>query len=399
MNPAKIHKRNWFFATSCVVLVSVSAPPAAAQDCCELSADPATATLPQENEYVTWSIAVDGATALAGAPDHNGGPLMPDSGRVIVFDFDDPSWVQAAVLKADDEFADDLFGWAVALDGDFALIGAPRDDDGGSDSGSAYIFQRVSGSWTQVAKLTASDADVGELFGWSVAINGDLAVIGAIFGDNATLDDVGAVYVFDRNDPNPDDWGQVEKLNASDGAADDWFGRSVSIDGPVIVVGAPLADQPAIQQGAAYIFRFDDPNWVEEAKLTALDASAADNFGQSPNRRQALGAETRMGTNRPIVMNGDRGANGALPRIRPAVARVRAEKPDFRMGPVAERFVVGRAAPAQRHPVAGGQILAPRIFESAEMLDDQWAVLGGLDHRTPRALVTAQGKLLMLRPV
>lgn len=282
MNPVSIHKSNWFFATSCVVLVSVSAPPAAAQICCELSADPATAAQPQEVEYLTWSIAVDGATALAGAPNFDGdNPFMSDSGRVIVFNFNGSSWVEVDELTADDENDYDLFGRAVALDGDFAVIGAPRDDDGGSDSGSAYIFQRVSGSWSQVAKLTASDADVGEFFGWSVAIQGDLAVIGAIFGDSAAFDDVGAVYVFDRNFPNPDDWGQVEKLNASDGAVGDWFGRSVSIDGPVIVVGVPFADEATANQGAAYIFRFNDPNWIEEDKLTPLVSSPDDNFGES----------------------------------------------------------------------------------------------------------------------
>ena len=176
---------------------------------------------------------------------------------------------QVAKLAAADAAPDDRFGTAVAIDGDTAVVGAPDDDDAGDQSGSAYVFVRDATSiWQQVKKLTAADAAAGDRFGRSVAISGDTVVIGASDDDDAG-DDSGSAYVFDRNDGGTNDWGEVKKLTAADAAAGDRFGTAVAISGDSIVIGAP-----AFGSASAYVFERNDGganNWGEVKKLTDPD--------------------------------------------------------------------------------------------------------------------------------
>ena len=119
-------------------------------------------------------------------------------------------------LLAGDGAADDMFGWSVAVSGDTAIIGAYGDDDKGDFSGSAYVFVRAAdGTWSQQAKLTAADGEVGDYFGSSVAVSGDTAVIG-VFGDDDKGSFVGSAYVFVRAANGT--WSQQAKLTADDGA-------------------------------------------------------------------------------------------------------------------------------------------------------------------------------------
>lgn len=179
-------------------------------------------------------------------------------------------------LIAADGAADDAFGWRVAIDGDVALVGADFDDDDGTSSGSAYVFRRVAGSWVQEAKLTASDGDALSKFGGSVSISGDLALIGA-HGDFDNGQFSGSAYVFRFDGAN---WIEEAKILASDGEASDQFGISVAISGDTAFVGA-LTDDPGTQAGSVYVFEFNGASWVEEANLTASDASNDDRFGTS----------------------------------------------------------------------------------------------------------------------
>ena len=152
-------------------------------------------------------------------------------------------WTQVAKLTAGDGAADDHFGSSVSIDGDTMVIGANQDDDKGYNSGSAYVFTRdtagdLASGWTQVAKLTADDGAAYDYFGYSVSIDGDTVVIGAI--ETTTRENSGSAYVFTRDTPGDlaSGWTQVAKLTAGDGAADDYFGISVSIDGDTMVIGA-----------------------------------------------------------------------------------------------------------------------------------------------------------------
>ena len=136
---------------------------------------------------------------------------------------------------------------------------------------------------SEVKKLLASDAESGDEFGFSVAVSGDTAVVGAI-GESAGANRAGAAYVYQRSQGGADNWGEVKKLVASDPQALDFFGRSVAISGDTVVVGAPILAVPEAGPGAAYVFQRDEggaDNWGEVKKLIASDAEARDNFGGS----------------------------------------------------------------------------------------------------------------------
>lgn len=159
----------------------------------------------------------------------------------------------------------------VALSGDIAVVGAREDDQRATDAGAVYVYRRSGGAWVQQAKLTASDASVNAAFGWSVAIDGDTIVVGS--PRSATL--AGALYVFTRSG---DTWTQQAKLLASDGVMPDQLGMSVSISGGTILAGAIGKASGA---GAAYVFTNSAGGWIQQAKLTASDPAANDVFGYS----------------------------------------------------------------------------------------------------------------------
>jgi hypothetical protein len=160
------------------------------------------------------------------------------------------------------------------------VIGAFLDDVGANtDQGSAYIFVRAGTTWTQQAKFIASDGAAGDFFGYSVSISGDYAVIGAYVDDVGANSNQGSAYVFMRSGTT---WAQQAKLIASDGAAGDYFGSSVSISGDYVVIGARGDDIGAnYDQGSAYVFVRSGTTWTQQAKLTTSDGAAGDQFGNS----------------------------------------------------------------------------------------------------------------------
>jgi hypothetical protein len=211
---------------------------------------------------------LDGDTAIIGAPldDDNG----VDSGSVYIFIRTGTTWTQEAKLLPSDGAAYDYFGYTAAIDGDTALVGAINDDDNGADSGSAYIFIRTGTTWTQQAKLLASDGEAGDQFSsYGISISGDTALIGACGDDEYR----GSTYVFTRNGTN---WNQQQKLVAPDGKAEDYFGWWVGIDGDTALIGAGGCNQ---YQGAAYVFTRTDITWTQQAKLEASDGATNDQFG------------------------------------------------------------------------------------------------------------------------
>ena len=195
-------------------------------------------------------------------------------------------WIQQIKLTAGDGAADDQFGNSVAIYGDTIVVGAPGDDDNGYISGSAYVFARPESGWAdmppETAKLTASDGAAGDFVGYSVAINGDTIVVGAQ-GDDDKGDSSGSAYVFARPENGWADMTETAKLTASDGSAEDVFGYSVAISDDTIVVGANGDDDKGDYSGSAYVFT-KLGGWTdmtETAKLTASDGSAEDGFGNS----------------------------------------------------------------------------------------------------------------------
>ncbi|MHC4976917.1 MAG: hypothetical protein ACYTF7_09985 [Planctomycetota bacterium] len=232
-----------------------------------------------------YSISVSGDTLLVGAigDDDNGS----GSGSAYVYRWSGGGWVFEAKLTASDGASGDAFGSAVAMDGGTALIGAQYTDGGGALSGSAYVFVRSGTTWTEQAKLMASDAALGDQFGEAVALDGDTALVGAFDDDDAAGADQGSAYVFVRSGST---WTQQAKLLASDAASSDLFGRSVSLDGGTALIGAQRDDDAGLSSGSAYVFVRSGTTWSEQAKLTASDGAAGDYFGRSV----ALDGETAL---------------------------------------------------------------------------------------------------------
>lgn len=180
----------------------------------------------------------------------------------------------------------DFFGYSVGVSGDVIVIGAYGQDDGGDMSGAAYVFHRMQGGsdlWGQVQKLTASDASAGDYFGYSVGVSEDVIAIGA-YGDDDAGSDSGAVYVFQRMKDGGDQWGEAKKLTAEDPEANDYLGKSVAVDGDIVVAGAEGEDTKGLSAGAVYIFHRYEGGvdfWNQLIKITAPDAEAGDSFGNS----------------------------------------------------------------------------------------------------------------------
>ena len=227
------------------------------------------------NDCFGYSVVLSGETALIGAyrDDDNG----VDSGSVYVFVHSGSSWAQQTKLLASDGEAGDLFGSCVSLSGDTALIGAVGDDDNGVDSGSAYVFIRSGSSWTQQAKLLASDGEAGDMFGWSLSLSEETILIGALNDDDRGVKS-GSAYVFTRSGSN---WMQQAKLHAEDGTSHDFFGCSVSLCGDTALIGAHGNDEDGAESGSAYVFIRSGDVWMQQAKLLAIDRTTGDYFGWS----------------------------------------------------------------------------------------------------------------------
>jgi len=234
---------------------------------------------------------ISGDYAIVGAPHANVG-VNAQQGAAYVFYRNQggmDKWGEIKKLVASDGAAYDHFGYTFAISGDYAIIGADRADVGvNADQGAAYVFYRNQGgpdNWGQVVKLVSSDGAAYDLFGekLSISSSGDSVIVTALWADIGANADQGAAYVFYRNWGGPDNWGQVKKLISSDGAASDQFGAYVEISGTCAVVGANYADVSGkSDQGAAYIFYRDQggaDNWGQVKKLIASDGAAGDCFG------------------------------------------------------------------------------------------------------------------------
>jgi hypothetical protein len=217
------------------------------------------------------SVALSGTTAVVGVPGKKG-----STGAAYVFVHSGRHWYQQARLTASDGVAGDQFGFSVALSGDAALVGAPFKN---TQTGAAYVFVRHGTDWHQQARLTASGAAGGDWFGSSVALSGSTALVGAPQRNNSS----GAAYVFVRRGTA---WHLQDQLTAG-AAAIEGFGLSVALSGSTALVGAPQRNGSS---GAAYVFVPRGTGWHQQARLTAGDAAANDELGTSV----ALGGNTAL---------------------------------------------------------------------------------------------------------
>jgi hypothetical protein len=257
-------------------------------DCAATEATTLRASDGEPRDEFGLSVSVSGNVAVVGSfKDDDACHRDPscDSGSAYVFRYDADTgfWEEEAKLTSVDTDAGDRFGLRVAVDGDVAVVGADLHDSEGFNAGAAYVFRYDDRSrrWRREAKLTSSDSDSLDFFGWWVAVSGDVIAVGAT-GDDERAASAGAVYVF-RYDAVSREWIEEAKLTAADADVADRFGRSVSVSGEVILVGSQFDDDIAGDSGSGYVFRFDPASgqWAQEAKLTASDAGFRDNLGVS----------------------------------------------------------------------------------------------------------------------
>ena len=228
-----------------------------------------------------FSASMAGSTSVFGATLKNG-----QAGAAYVFTQTGGSWTEQQKLTASDPAAGDLFGAAVAVSGDVAAVGAYGKN---GSQGAVYVFDRVGTTWLQSQKLTASDGSAGDRFGFSLSISGDTLVVGAYQQASSK----GAAYVFNRSGGT---WTETQKLTADDSQGADLFGYSVAVDGNQIGIGATGRSG---SRGAIYAFRLAGGTWVQSQVIAASDAAASDNLGRSialSNGRLLAGAFGKNGS-------------------------------------------------------------------------------------------------------
>lgn len=214
--------------------------------------------------YFGVGVSVSGDTAVVGAHGVDG-----FRGAAYVFTRSGGSWSEQGRLEASDGESYHYFGRTVSLEGDTVLVSA---SGAGGGTGAAYVFTRGGSTWTEQARLTASDGAAGDYFGQDVSLSGDTALVGA-FGVSGYL---GAAYVFTRSGSS---WSEQAKLLASDGRAGDFLAGTVSLDGDTAVLSAHGDVEAGSHSGSAYVFTRSGTTWTEQAWLTAVDGTVDDMFG------------------------------------------------------------------------------------------------------------------------
>ena len=228
---------------------------------------------------------IGGTVSISG----NGAIVGSDAGSAYVFEKDDSTgdWNKMVELEASDRVKYDDFGDSVSVSGNIAIIGAPRGGDGCFRS-AAYVFEKddLNGAWNEMAKLTASDGAAAVWFGYSVSVSGNIAVVAHYGSRDSPFHEksFGAAYVFERDDLTGY-WNETAKLTASDGEVDDSFGYSVSVSGNIAIVGARTDDDKGPLSGSVYVFEKNEITgyWNQTTKFTSPEGNVLHGhyFGRS----------------------------------------------------------------------------------------------------------------------
>lgn len=233
------------------------------------------------------SVAIDGDYAIVGAHyeavDTGLGNWVSNAGAAYIFVRNGSTWLlQQRIVASDGEYYD-RFGESVAISGDHAIVGSPYDGGvfGSAGAGSAYVFVRNGDTWTQQQKIMGSNTDEYDKFGTSVAMSGDYALVGCPgYNSNGQR---GAVFSFKRN--NLDTWTQQQRIQVIPATYWNAFGTSVAMSGDQLIVGAPN-DEDGISSedyyiGAAYLFVRNGNTWTQQQRIVASDRQYFDQFGLS----------------------------------------------------------------------------------------------------------------------
>lgn len=228
---------------------------------------------PGTGEIAGTGLAIDGDRIAMGVPhDVHDGNFY---GAVHVYERRPGGWMHVQKLRPASLERNDSFGYAVAMQGNLMLVGAVGDDGAAPGCGRVYVYERGASQWQLVQELVPSDPVVAAFFGDGLAMDGDTALIGARFA-NGPVDMTGAAYVFVRQGGV---WVEQAKLIPSDGQWDDSFGATLDLSGDTAVVGMHGDDTFGLISGAAYVYRRNGTTWTQAQKLLASDGAAGDMFG------------------------------------------------------------------------------------------------------------------------
>jgi hypothetical protein len=227
-----------------------------------------------------YSVAISGEVAIVGAP-YAEVPGKNNAGAAHIFKLENGTWQFKQTLVPDDLNSGDLFGASVDIDGEVAIAGGFYVHNSSNvQTGGAYIFQSQNGQWQQVQKLQPDDLKYHDWFGTPLALKGDLAIVGAYGTDSPRgVGDVAAAYIFQLQNGN---WQLMQKLQPDD-LKNTWdcFGTSVAINSNLAVVGAMWVDVPRGDAGAVYIFQLENGKWQLKQKVQPEGLAASDWFGHS----------------------------------------------------------------------------------------------------------------------
>ncbi|MEM1326625.1 MAG: hypothetical protein AAGI23_11755 [Bacteroidota bacterium] len=358
-----------------------------------------------------YSIDIFGDYAIVGARFEDINAMNPDAGAAYIYKKDQgglSNWglVKRIVPAARDE--NDLFGFSVAISNEFAVVGVPYEENEGDElisrAGAVFIFQRDLGgvdNWGEVKKVTPSIRAADDQFGVSVAIENNQIVVGAWREDEdendaATKENAGAVYVFRKDEGGTDNWGEVKKIVSADRAPGDLFGRSVALSGDLIVVGA-VSERHNVnggtalpEAGSAYIFKQDEggtDNWGEVKKIVALDRAVGAQFGVSAavdvdqiivgawrERKNRTGSDLLDNAGAAYIYRKDKGGINNWGQVKKIVAfdREQLDQFGFSVSISGDRVIVGayqedeNPAGNQTLSVAGSAYLYERELGGAE---------------------------------
>jgi hypothetical protein len=271
-------------------LFAWGAEPALAQ-CVDADSAKLMASDGEQDDLLGSCVAVSGDFAVAGAPFANPSTLA-DAGKAYIYRYDGLTW-QEVIIVPDDAQAHDHFGTAVAVDGDVAVFGSPRDDDNYYNAGSAYVYRFSDSNWALEQKLTAGEPQADGYFGGAIAIDDDVAIIGAVNHIPYAQEDwIGDVYLFRYNGST---WMQEQKIHGEDphGGMPPYFGESVAIEDDLAVVGDPRVNVIG-DPGKVFVYRYSGSTWSEEAQLVPDDVGGGAEFGCAvavSNDRIIIGAK------------------------------------------------------------------------------------------------------------
>jgi FG-GAP repeat len=231
------------------------------------------------NNFFGRSVSISGNYAMVGSPGDDVG-ANTSQGSVSIYQWDGSAWVLIQKITDATGAAGDNFGRSVSISGNYAMVGAYADDvRANSNQGSASIYQWNGSAWVLMQKITDATGAANDFFGYSVSISGNYAIAGAYADDVGANAGQGSASIYQWNGIA---WVLMDKITDATGAADDNFGYSVSISGSYAIVGSHLDDVGAnSNQGSINIYQRFISNWIHDQKITDANGAASDYFGES----------------------------------------------------------------------------------------------------------------------